>query len=92
SAYGPPEALKALVDTAHGLGLMVFLDVVYNHFGPDGNYLGAYAGPFFRTDVPTPWGAAIDFRVPQVRDYFTQNALYWLQEFRFDGLRLDAVH
>lgn len=92
SAYGPPEALKALVDAAHGLGLMVFLDVVYNHFGPDGNYLGAYASPFFRTDVPTPWGAAIDFRVPQVRDYFTQNALYWLQEFRFDGLRLDAVH
>lgn len=92
SAYGPPEALKALVDAAHGLGLMVFLDVVYNHFGPDGNYLGAYASPFFRGDVPTPWGAAIDFRVPEVRSYFIHNALYWLQEFRFDGLRLDAVH
>ncbi len=92
SAYGPPEALKALVDAAHGLGLMVFLDVVYNHFGPDGNHLGAYAKSFFRTDLPTPWGAAIDFRVPEVRAYFIQNALYWLQEFRFDGLRLDAVH
>jgi len=92
SAYGPPEALKALIDAAHGLGLMVFLDVVYNHFGPDGNYLGAYAKPFFRTDLPTPWGAAIDFRVPEVRSYFIENALYWLQEYRFDGLRLDAVH
>lgn len=92
SAYGSPEALKALIDAAHGLGLMVFLDVVYNHFGPDGNYLGTYAKPFFRTDLPTPWGAAIDFRVPEVREYFIQNALYWLQEFRFDGLRLDAVH
>ncbi len=91
-AYGSPEDLKALVDRAHGLGLMVFLDVVYNHFGPDGAYLHAYAKDFFDEDKHTPWGAAIDFRRPEVRDYFTQNALYWLHEYRFDGLRFDAVH
>lgn len=92
SAYGRPEELKALIDAAHGLGLMVFLDVVYNHFGPDGNYLGAYASSFFRDDIHTPWGDAIDFRRQQVRDFFTENALYWIHEFRCDGLRLDAVH
>jgi malto-oligosyltrehalose trehalohydrolase len=91
-AYGSPEALKTLVDEAHGLGLMVFLDVVYNHFGPDGNYLSRYAPEFFRDDIHTPWGSAIDFRRPEVRRYFTENALYWLDEFQFDGLRLDAVH
>ena len=64
-AYGTPEELKALIDAAHGLGLMVFLDVVYNHFGPDGNYLHAYAQQFFRDDIHTPWGAAIDFRRPR---------------------------
>ncbi|SAK56367.1 malto-oligosyltrehalose trehalohydrolase [Caballeronia temeraria] len=92
SAYGRPEELKQLIDTAHGLGLMVFLDVVYNHFGPDGNYLHAYAKTFFREGVNTPWGPAIDFERPQVRDFFFDNALYWLNEYRFDGLRLDAVH
>lgn len=92
TAYGTPEQLKEMIDTAHGLGLMVFLDVVYNHFGPDGNYLGAYAASFFRDDVHTPWGQAIDFRQQPVRDFFTENALYWLSEFRFDGLRFDAVH
>jgi len=92
TAYGTPDELKELIDTAHGLGMMVFLDVVYNHFGPDGNYLGAYAAEFFRDDIKTPWGQAIDFRRPQVRDFFTENALYWLTEFRFDGLRFDAVH
>jgi malto-oligosyltrehalose trehalohydrolase len=92
SAYGPPERLKALVDRAHSLGLSVFLDVVYNHFGPDGNWLPSYAPEFFREDILTPWGAAIDFRRPQVRRFFIENALYWLTEFRFDGLRLDAVH
>lgn len=91
-ALGTPDELKSLVDTAHGLGLMVLLDVVYNHFGPDGAYVHAYAKPFFREDIKTPWGAAIDFRRPEVRDYFIQNALYWINEFRFDGLRLDAVH
>ncbi|WP_019143007.1 malto-oligosyltrehalose trehalohydrolase [Noviherbaspirillum massiliense] len=92
AAYGTPDELKHLVDTAHGLGMMVFLDVVYNHFGPDGNYLGAYAPSFFRDDIHTPWGQAIDFRRRQVRDFFTENALYWLIEFQFDGLRFDAVH
>jgi maltooligosyltrehalose trehalohydrolase len=92
SSYGTPEQLKALIDAAHGLGLMVFLDVVYNHFGPDGNYLGAYAKPFFRDDIHTPWGQAIDFRQQQVSDFFIENAVYWLREFRFDGLRFDAVH
>jgi maltooligosyltrehalose trehalohydrolase len=91
-AYGTPDELKALIDHAHDLGLMVFLDVVYNHFGPDGAYLHAYAKEFFDEGKHTPWGAAIDFRRPEVRDYFTHNALYWLNEFRFDGLRFDAVH
>ena len=91
-AYGTPDDLKALIDAAHGLGLMVFLDVVYNHFGPDGNYLGLYAPDFFRSDLATPWGSAIDFRRPQVCEFFIQNALYWLMEYRFDGLRFDAVH
>jgi maltooligosyltrehalose trehalohydrolase len=92
SAYGTPDELKALIDRAHDLGLMMFLDVVYNHFGPEGNYLHAYASPFFRDDIHTPWGAAIDFKHPVVRRFFIENALYWLEEYRFDGLRLDAVH
>ena len=91
-AYGTPDELKSLVDTAHGLGLMVLLDVVYNHFGPDGAYLHVYAKEFFDPDVHTPWGAAIDFKRQEVRDYFTNNAIMWLQEYRFDGLRFDAVH
>ncbi|WP_176061045.1 malto-oligosyltrehalose trehalohydrolase [Paraburkholderia sp. BCC1876] len=92
SAYGRPEELKALVDAAHGLGLMVFLDVVYNHFGPDGNYLHQYARPFFREGTHTPWGPAIDFERSEVSDFFTDNAVYWLNEYRIDGLRFDAVH
>ena len=92
ASYGSPDDLRALIDAAHDLGLMVFLDVVYNHFGPDGNYLNRYAQRFFRTDMQTPWGSAIDFREPEVRSYFTENALYWLAEFRFDGLRFDAAH
>ena len=91
-AYGTPDDLKALVDAAHDLGLMIFLDVVYNHFGPDGNYLSLYAPQFFREDHKTPWGPAIDFRRPEVRQFFTENVLYWLMEYRFDGLRFDAVH
>ena len=90
--YGAPEDLKRLVDEAHGLGLMVFLDVVYNHFGPDGNYLHAYAREFFAEDKHTPWGAAIDFGREEVSQFFIENALYWLEEYRFDGLRFDAVH
>lgn len=91
SAYGGPDALKRLVDEAHGLGLMVLLDVVYNHFGPDGNYLSLYASEFFDRSRMTPWGPAIAFDRPPVRTYFVENALYWLEEFRFDGLRLDAI-
>ncbi|MDP1584212.1 MAG: malto-oligosyltrehalose trehalohydrolase [Bradyrhizobium sp.] len=89
--YGRPDDLKALIDEAHLRGLMVFLDVVYNHFGPEGNYLGRYAPTFF-TEAQTPWGSAIDYRVRQVRAFAIGNALYWLREYRFDGLRLDAVH
>jgi malto-oligosyltrehalose trehalohydrolase len=70
---------------------MVFLDVVYNHFGPEGNHLGRYAPSFF-TEAQTPWGSAIDYRVPEVRAFAIENALYWLRAYRFDGLRLDAVH
>ena len=92
SCYGTPDSLKRLVDEAHGLGLCMMLDVVYNHFGPDGNYIGAYCQPFFTEDMHTPWGAAIDFRKPEVMDYYVGNALYWLREFRFDGLRFDALH
>ena len=92
SAYGTPQDLQRLIDEAHGLGLMVFLDVVYNHFGPEGNYLHLYAPQFFTEAHQTPWGAAIDFSVRQVRDFFITNAVYWLREYRFDGLRLDAVH
>ena len=91
SAYGRPDDLKTLIDEAHLRGLMVFLDVVYNHFGPEGNYLGRYVPAFF-TEAQTPWGSAIDYRVPQVRAFAIENALYWLREYRFDGLRLDAVH
>jgi malto-oligosyltrehalose trehalohydrolase len=90
--YGTPDQLKALINSAHERGLMMFLDVVYNHFGPDGNYLGQYAPQFFTERHHTPWGAAIDFAQRPVRDFFIHNALYWLNEFRFDGLRLDAVH
>ena len=91
SSYGRPDDLKALIDAAHARGLMVFIDVVYNHFGPEGNYLGRIAPQFF-TDAQTPWGGAIDYRVPQVRRFLIQNAVHWLRDYRFDGLRLDAVH
>ncbi len=95
AAYGTPDDLKRLVQSAHAHGIMVFVDVVYNHFGPQGNYLSAYAPGFFTRDQPTPWGDAIDFRggdIRPVRDFFVHNALYWLEEFHLDGLRLDAVH
>ncbi|MDX1607013.1 MAG: malto-oligosyltrehalose trehalohydrolase, partial [Candidatus Competibacterales bacterium] len=92
SAYGRPDQLKRLIDAAHGRGLQVFLDVVYNHFGPDGNFLHHYAPAFFTERLSTPWGAAIDFSRPEVRAFFIHNALYWLEEYRIDGLRLDAVH
>lgn len=91
SAYGRPEDLKTLIDEAHRRGLMVMLDVVYNHFGPEGNYLGRYAPNFF-TEAQTPWGSAIDYRVSEVRAFAIGNALHWLRDYRFDGLRLDAVN
>jgi malto-oligosyltrehalose trehalohydrolase len=95
SNYGRPEDLKALVDAAHARGLMVFLDVVYNHFGPEGNYLPLYAPQFFNERHLTPCGAAINYDAEgseTVRQFFFQNALYWLREYHLDGLRLDAVH
>ena len=90
--YGRPDCLKRLVDACHARGLAVFLDVVYNHFGPEGNYLHTYAPAFFTERHHTPWGAAINFNVPEVRRFYIENALYWLEEYHFDGLRFDAVH
>jgi malto-oligosyltrehalose trehalohydrolase len=95
SAYGRPDELKSLVAAAHRRGIAVMLDVVYNHFGPEGNYLHVYAPQFFNEKHHTPWGAAINFdsagsRV--VRDFYLHNTLYWLEEFHLDGLRFDAVH
>lgn len=95
SRYGHPDDLKAFVEKAHSLGLMVFLDVVYNHFGPEGNYLHLYAPQFFTEHHHTPWGAAINYDGPGnhwVREFFIHNALYWLEEYHLDGLRFDAVH
>jgi malto-oligosyltrehalose trehalohydrolase len=95
SCYGTPDELKNLVQGAHARGLMVFLDVVYNHFGPEGNYLHLYAPSFFTGRHHTPWGDAINYDGPDshhVRNFFIHNALYWLEEYHFDGLRFDAVH
>jgi len=95
AAYGTPDELKRLIDSAHALRLMVFIDVVYNHFGPSGNHLPGYAAPFFTDRHLTPWGSAVNFDGAEsrpVRDFFIHNALYWLEEFHADGLRLDAVH
>ena len=91
TAYGGPVGLKHLVDAAHERDLMIVLDVVYNHFGPDGNYLHLYAPDFFDPKRRTPWGAAIAFERKPVREFFFHNMLYWLEEFRFDGLRFDAI-
>ncbi|MGD2152376.1 MAG: malto-oligosyltrehalose trehalohydrolase [Gemmatimonadales bacterium] len=93
SSYGGPRGLKRFVDAAHGAGLAVVLDVVYNHLGPEGNYLAEFA-PYFTDRYSTPWGKAINFDGPEsdgVRRYFIDNALYWISEFHIDGLRLDAV-
>jgi maltooligosyltrehalose trehalohydrolase len=94
NSYGGPEELRVLVNAAHRLGLAVILDVVYNHIGPEGNYLGEY-GPYFTETYRTPWGKAVNFDGPEsdeVRRYFIDNALYWITEYHIDGLRLDAVH
>jgi maltooligosyltrehalose trehalohydrolase len=92
AGYGTPHELKHFIAEAHAHGLAVMLDVVYNHFGPEGNYLHAIAPTFFNETAHTPWGAAIDVTVPDVRAFFAENAAYWLAEYRFDGLRLDATH
>ena len=95
AAYGTPDDLKRLIDRAHALGLMVFIDVVYNHFGPSGNHLQKYAAEFFTERHVTPWGNGINFdgnSSRTVREFFVHNALYWLEEFHADGLRFDAVH
>jgi len=92
--YGGPSALKRLVDAAHARGLAVVLDVVYNHLGPEGNYLGRFA-PYFTSRYVTPWGEAVNFDGAEsdyVREFFIENALYWMREFHIDALRLDAVH
>ena len=94
NSYGGPESLQRLVNAAHQQGLAVALDVVYNHLGPEGNYLTAY-GPYFTDRYRTPWGQAINFDgegSDEVRRFFIQNALYWLEDYHFDALRLDAVH
>jgi malto-oligosyltrehalose trehalohydrolase len=95
SRYGRPEDLKALVDACHGRGLAVFLDVVFNHFGPEGNYLHRYAPAFFTSRHRTLWGDGINYDGPGseiVRAFMIHNALYWIEEFHLDGLRLDAVN
>jgi len=95
ATYGTPDELRAFIDAAHALGLMVLVDVVYNHFGPDGNYLHAYCPQFFNPAHQTPWGAAINYDGAQsrnVRDFMIHNALYWIREFHADGLRMDAIH
>jgi maltooligosyltrehalose trehalohydrolase len=94
-AYGTPDDLKEFIQTAHAKGLMVFLDLVYNHFGPEGNYLNLYAPAFFTDRHQTPWGSAINFDdagSTWVRSFFVHNALYWLEEYHVDGLRFDSVH
>jgi maltooligosyltrehalose trehalohydrolase len=94
STYGGPRGLRRLVDAAHAQGLSVFLDVVYNHLGPEGNYLAEF-GPYFTDRYRTPWGSAINFDGPDseyVRRHFIDNARYWVREFHLDGLRLDATH
>ena len=91
AAYGRPVDLKRLVDEAHARDLMVFLDVIYNHFGHTGNYLHKYAESFFDPEAQTPWGRALNYSARPVRDFAIHNALYWLEEYQFDGLRLDAV-
>lgn len=94
NSYGGPEGLQRLVDAIHAHGLAAILDVVYNHLGPEGNYLKAFA-PYFTDRYRTPWGQALNFDGPgsnDVRRFFRENALYWLEDYHFDALRLDAVH
>jgi maltooligosyltrehalose trehalohydrolase len=94
STYGGPRGLRRLVDACHSRGLSVVLDVVYNHLGPEGNYLAEF-GPYYTDRYKTPWGQAVNFDGPDsaaVRRHFVENARYWVREFHIDGLRLDAIH
>ena len=94
AAYGGPDGLKRLVDACHATGLAVIMDVVYNHFGPSGNYVGSF-GPYFTDAHKTPWGDAVNLEDAgsyEVRRFFCDNALMWLRDYHIDGLRLDAVH
>ena len=94
-AYGKPDDLRTLVNAAHEAGLAVLLDVVYNHLGPDGNYMGAYSEDYFNGSHHTPWGAAFNLNGPEaqpVRNHFAENPPYWINEFHIDGFRLDATH
>jgi maltooligosyltrehalose trehalohydrolase len=94
NSYGGPQSLQKFVNAAHSRGLAVALDVVYNHLGPEGNYLNAY-GPYFTDRYRTPWGQALNFDgagSDEVRRFFIENALYWLENYHFDALRLDAIH
>lgn len=91
-AYGTPDDFRALVDAAHAHGLAVILDVVYNHFGPDGNYTSLYHSGYQTPKHKTPWGDAFDLEREAVRAFFTENAPYWMREFHIDGFRLDATH
>ena len=92
AGYGTPDELRSFVDEAHGLGLSVILDVVYNHWGPAGNYLGAFSKHYFSSDIKSGWGDGPNYQHPAMRDYVLDNVEYWLGDFRFDGLRLDATH
>jgi maltooligosyltrehalose trehalohydrolase len=94
-AYGTPDDLRTLVNAAHRAGLAVLLDVVYNHLGPDGNYMGVYSDHYFNAAHHTPWGAAFNLDGPDaapIRNHFAENPLYWVKEFHIDGFRLDATH
>ena len=93
--YGTPDDLRAFIDRAHSLGLAVILDVVYNHFGPDGNYLGVFSDNYLVREKGNEWGDAINFDGPNsgpVREFFITNGRYWIEEFQFDGFRFDATH
>jgi maltooligosyltrehalose trehalohydrolase len=93
--YGTPDDLRAFIDRAHSLGLGVILDVVYNHFGPDGNYLGAFSDDYLIRGNENEWGDAVNFDGPNsgpVREFFITNGCYWIEEFHFDGFRFDALH
>ncbi len=91
-AYGSPDDLRALVDRAHAIGLCVDIDVVYNHFGELHNFLPKYAPEFFDDEIKTPWGPAVNFREPMVRQFYYENVSWWISEYDFDGVRFDAIH